>query len=173
MIRHDAEGAGVLVIGSIFFAAQLLDLGQDAGESIGFIHALFAVEHADGAFQTHAGIHVLLRQGNEGAVLLLVILHKHVVPDFQIRAAVAGRGAIRAARLLGDDKHLGVRAAGAGHTGRTPPVVLLGQIEQMIVLYAALAPQVSRFLVTRAILIALKHGEGQLVRVDAQPFGAG
>ena len=51
--------------------------------------------------------------------------------------------------------------------------MLLGQIEQMIVLYAALAPQVSRFLVARAILIALKHGEGQLVRVDAQPFGAG
>ena len=51
--------------------------------------------------------------------------------------------------------------------------MLLGQIEQVIVLYAALAPQVSRFLITRAILIALKHGEGQLVRVDAQPFGAG
>ena len=65
MIRHDAEGAGVFVVGSIFLAAQLLDLGQNAGESVGFIHALFAVEHADGALQTHASIHVLLRQGNE------------------------------------------------------------------------------------------------------------
>ena len=98
--------------------------------------------------------------------------------SFQISryaAAVAGRGAIRAAGLLSrDDEHLGVRAAGAGHAGRTPPVVLLGQIEDMIVLYAAAAPQVSA-LPRRAGQSSSPSNtvKARLVRVDAQPFGAG
>jgi hypothetical protein len=75
----------------VYPAAELSDAGKNAGEGIRVIHGFLAVEHADGAFEAHAGVDVLLGQGQEGTVLLLVVLHEHVVPDFQIMSAGAGR----------------------------------------------------------------------------------
>ena len=43
----------------------------------------------------------------------------------------------------------------------------------MVVLHAAGAPQVGGFLVAGAVAVALEHGEGQLILVDAQPLFAG
>ena len=133
-----------------------------------------AHQHAVGALQAHAGVHVLLLEGDERAVGLLLILHEHVVPDLEVAAAVAGGRAVGAAgRLVADDEHLGIRAAGAGDAGGAPPVVLLGQVEQVLVLHALRTPQVRRLLVAGAVGVALKHGEGQLVGVQAQPVLAG
>ena len=174
MVRNDAEGAGGHFITAVFLAAQFADLFENIGKQIGFIHALFAIEHADGALQTHAGIHVLLLKRLKRAVSLFVVLHEHVVPDLQIPAAGAGRRAVRAAGLLvGDDEHFGIRAAGAGDARRAPPVVFLGQEEDMVVRHAAVAPQLRAFLVAGAVRIARKHGEGQTVLGQAQIFRAG
>ena len=173
VVGDDAEGLRGLLVVPVVFAGELGDLGKDAGEQVGLIDGLFARQHADGALQAHAGVDVLLRQGDEGAVGLLVVLHEHVVPDFQVRAAVAGGGAVRPAGLFHDHEHFGVRAAGAGDAGGAPPVVGLGQIEQVVVLDAAGAPEVGGLFVPGAVLVALKDGEGQLVLGQAQIFFAG
>ena len=174
VVGDDAEGLGHFLVFAVGLAAQFADLGEDAGEDIRLVDGLRAHQHAVGAFQAHAGIDILLLQGLEGTVGLLVILHEHVVPDLQIAPAGAGGGAIGAAGLLvGDDEHLRVRAAGAGQAGGAPPVVLLGQVEDVVVLDAHLAPEIGGLLVARAVLVAGEHGEGEAVLVDAQPFGAG
>ena len=174
MVSHDAEGAGGLLVGAVLLAGQLGDLGDDAGEGVGLVDGLLAGQHADGTLQAHAGIDVLLLQRDEGAVLLLVVLHEHVVPDLQVTAAGAGRRAVGAAGgLIADDEHLGVGTAGAGLAGGAPPVVLLGQVEDVILFNAHGAPDVVGFLVTGAVLIAGEDGEGQLVLVQAQVIGAG
>ena len=174
MVGDDAEGAGGFIVAAVFLAAKLADLLEDIGEEVGFIDALFAVEHADGALQAHAGIHILLGQRLKGAVGLFVVLHEHVVPDLQIPAAGAGGRAVRAAGLLvGDDEHLGIRAAGAGDARRAPPVVFLGQEEDVIIRHAAPAPQLGAFLVAGAVRITREHREGQTVLGQAQVFRAG
>ncbi len=91
MVGDDAEGLGGLGVILVVPAAELSDAGKNAGEGIRVIHGFLAVEHADGALEAHAGVDVLLGQGQEGTVLLLVVLHEHVVPDFQIVSAGAGR----------------------------------------------------------------------------------
>ena len=140
MVGNDAERLGRFLIRAVLLAGQFGNLRQNVGEGVRLVDGLFARQHTNRAFQTHASIDVLLLERNERTVLLLVVLHEHVVPDFQIRAAVAGRRAVRAAGLFGDDEHLGIRAARAGDARRAPPVVLLRQIEQVVILHAAAAP---------------------------------
>ena len=174
MIRDDAEGAGNGFVRSVFLSAELGNTGQDAGEGVDFIHALLPVQDADRALQTHAGVHVLFRQRLVAAFGVFVVLHKDVVPDFQIPAAGAGGGAVRTAGLLiGDDEHLRVAAAGAGDAGGTPPVVRLRKEEQILLLHAAGAPQAVAFLVPGAVLVALEDREGQPVLRQAKVFRAG
>ena len=174
MVGNDAESLGNLIIFPIGMTAQLGNLCQDVGEGIRFVHGLLAGQHADGTLQTHAGIHVLLCQRDERTVCLLVILHEHVIPDFQITAAGAGGRTIGAAGLLiGDDEHFRVRAAGTGNAGRPPPVMLLGQIENMILRHAHGTPDVMALRIPRAVLIAFEHGKGQPILIQSQIFRAG
>lgn len=115
MVGHNAERLGGRLVVVIVLAGQLGNLRDDVRERVRLVDRLAAVEGADRALKAHAGIHVLLRHRHILAIGGLVILHEHVVPDFQEAAAGAGRRAIRAARrLIPGDKHLGIRAAGAG-----------------------------------------------------------
>ena len=174
VVGDDADGLGGLLVLAVLLAGQLLNLADDAREDLGLIHGLDTLEHAVGALKAHASVHVLLLQRNERAVGLLLILHEHVVPDLQIASAGAVGAAVRAAGgLVGDPEHLGVRAAGAGDAGGAPPVVLLGQVEQVIVLHALCAPQIGGLLVAGAVLVACEHGEGQAILGQAQPLLAG
>ena len=174
MVGDDAEGAGGGAIRVIGLAAQLADPGQDVHEGVGLVDALLARQDADGALQAHARVHVLLGQGQEAAVLLLVVLHEDVVPDLQIVAAGTGRGAVGAAGgLVGDDEHLRVRAAGAGDAGRAPPVVLLGEEEEVVLRHAHLPPEAPALVIPGAIGVPGEDREGQPVLVDAQVLRAG
>ena len=121
MVTHDAKRLGNSLALAVGFAAQLRNLAQYVFKQVGFIYALFTGQHADGALQPHAGIHVLFGKRLVCTVRLLIVLHKHVVPDFQIPTAGARGRAIRpAGRLIGNYKHLAVRAAGAGEPGGAP-----------------------------------------------------
>ncbi len=51
--------------------------------------------------------------------------------------------------------------------------MFLGQVEQMVFLHAAGTPEAGGFFIPGAVGVAFKHGEGQLVGVNAQPFLAG
>jgi len=174
MVAHNAERLGHVRAVAIVFPAQFRDFPQDARKQVGIIHAFFAGEHANSALQTHAGIDVFMLQRLEGAILLFVILHKHIVPDFQIAAAGTRGRAIRAARLLiGNDKHFAVRAAGAGQPRGAPPVVFLGQEENPLVRHAAIPPKLCALLVAGAVVIAREHAKGELFLGQAQILGAG
>ena len=174
VIGDDADGLGGFLVLAVLLAGQLLDLADDAREDFGLVDGLYALEHAVGALQAHAGVHVLLLQRDERAVGLLLILHEHVVPDLQIASAGAVGAAVRAAGgLFGDPEHLGIRAAGAGDAGGAPPVVLLGQVEQVIVLHALRAPEVCGLLVAGAIRVARKHRKRKAILGQTQPLLAG
>ena len=174
VIGDDAERLGGRRIVLIALAGQLGDLGEDTGKCVGLVHGLAAVQRADGALQAHAGIDVLLLHRNVLALAVLVVLHEHVVPDLHEAAAGAGRGAIRAAgRLIADDEHLGVRAARAGLARRAPPVVLSVQEIDVLRLDALRHPVAGGLVVTRDVVLALEHGERQLVLVKAQVLRAG
>ena len=174
MVGHDAERLGRLLVVVIVLAGQLGNLRDDAGERVRLIDRLAAVEGADRALQTHAGIDVLLRHRHILAVRSLVILHEHVVPDLQEAAAGAGRGAIRAARrLILDDEHLGIRAAGAGLARRAPPVMLTRKEVDVLLLHTVFHPVIRGFLVARDIAFALKNGEREFILVKAEVLRAG
>ena len=163
MVAHNAERLGNRGTVPVVLAGKLRDFAQNIFKQVGIVHALFTGEHADGALQPHAGIHVLLRQRHVRAFLRFVVLHKHVVPDFQIPAAGAGGGAIRAAGfLIGDDEHFAVRAAGAGQARGAPPVVFLRQEEDMVVRHAAVPPELSALFIARGVLVARENGKSQL-----------
>ena len=147
---------------------------QDPGKGIDLVNALLSVQHAHRALQAHARVHVFLGQGFVLPFRRLVVLHEHVVPDFQIASAGAGGGAVGAAGLLvGDDEHLRVASAGAGDPRGAPPVILLRQEEQVFFLHAAAAPQLIAFQIPGAVLIPLEHREGQLFLRQSQIFRAG
>ena len=174
MVGHNAERLGGRLVVVIVLAGQLGNLRNDVRERVRLVDRLAAVEGADRALKAHAGIHVLLRHRHILAIGGLVILHEHVVPDFQEAAAGAGRRAVRAARrLILDDKHLGIRAARAGLARRAPPVMLAREEVDVLLLHAVLHPVVGGFVVARDIAFALKHGERKLVLVETEVLRAG
>jgi len=174
VVAHDAKRLGDSVAFPVGLAAKRRDLAQNVCKQVGLVHAFFAGEHADGALKPHAGIHVHVGQRFKRAVLLFVVLHEHVVPDFQIPPAGAGGRAIRPAGLaVGNHEHLAVRPTGAGQARRAPPVVLFGQVENALGGHAAAAPQRRALLIAGAIRIAREHGKREALLGQAKVFGAG
>ena len=169
MVGDDAYGLGSSFGRAVFHARKLLDPGDDGSEQVGFVHAVNALKRLYGAFQSHAGIDVLLREGFVFAVGCLVVLHEHVVPHFEILAARARRRTLGRARgLAGIDEHFGVRSARAGYARGSPPVIFLGQEEYAFFGYARLFPVRRGFVVARAVAVAGEHGHRQFSGVDAE-----
>ena len=173
MIEHDAERLSDLGRLVVAFPREFFQLRPGRGEQVGVVHAPDAVQDADRAVQPHAGIHVLLFQRLVFALRVLEILHKYVVPDLDVFAAVAGGGAVlRAFFVAAVDEHLGVRTAGAGEPGGTPPVILAGQEEDFIPGDAAFLPDARALLVARGGFVAGKHADGELFDGDSQAVRA-
>ena len=171
MVADDAECLQQAVILAVFQRRQAFYGRDDWFKKVSIISAFYTLQHGNGSFQTHAGVHVPLRQRHKPALSGLVVLHEHIVPYFQVFAAIASWGAVRATGLLlAHDKHLGVRAAGPGLPGRAPPVVLLRQVEYPFAGKAAGSPNVRRFLILGRILIACEYRHGQLFLRYAQPL---
>ena len=173
MVTNEADAVfRVLLGGGIVDAGGFLDTLDDGEEQLGVVHALEAVQHAQHALQAQAGVNVVAAQGHVGAFVGLAVLHEHVVPDFQVLAAGAGRLAIGAAGLLaGVEEDLSVGTAGAGGAGGTPPVFPAGVEVDALVGVAQAAPGVGGNVVAGDAFFALKDGDGNPVLGNLQHLG--
>ena len=174
MIRDDTECTDRLRILFILLAGQLGNGSKDTGKSVGVVNAFNALQRCDRSVKSHAGINIFLRQRFKYAVGDLVVLHKNVVPDLKILAAVAAGLAVRTAgRFACVIEDLGVGTAGSRQSRRTPPIVLLREIYNMRRINAHLHPAVMRNRIARRILVTCKASKEQLVGINAEPIGTG
>ena len=91
---------------------------------------------------------------NEAALLVFVVLHKHIIPDFDVFSAVATRAAIVTAFLFACiDEHFRVRPARTGCAGRTPPVVFARQTVNALAGTTEAFPYRDRLLIGRNVAI--------------------
>ena len=137
-------------------------------EQVDIVHGLEAVKHTHRTFQAHPRIHVLLRKGLIRSVRLTVKLHKHVVPYFQILAAVAGRVAmLGTGRFARIPEYFSIGSAGSSRS-RYPPVVGFGKIKNAFLGYTALLPHLGGAFVARGVFVACENGNGQSVGIQTQ-----
>ena len=128
----DQKGGGADVIGNHaqalvaqVGAAGLTCRGLDQRvENIDLVIAVHVLQDGSQALQPHAGIDTRRRQRLDRAVRLHVVLHEHVVPDFDVAVAVLLRAARGAAGNGGAVviKNLAAGAARAG-VGHHPEIV--------------------------------------------------
>ena len=168
---HDvALGVGLRQGALVGLAAHLRQLVEDGFEDVGVVVAdlgvlevgevLRALDDAAHALETHAGVHVLGGQWDEGAIGVGVVLDEDVVPDLDAARVAAvdeqGSGALAVfveVRSAGCEINvdLGAGAAGAG-VAHHPEVVLLVAVDDVDVGIEAdaaelLGPDVPGFLV--------------------------
>ncbi len=171
MVGDDAESrgrAGDLAPGAI---SERL---QDGLKELAFVDGTLALQHGDGTFDAHAGIHIMLLQGHEGALGGFCVLQKDIIPDFEILAAGAARAALRpAGRLAAINEHFRIRPAGPGIAGRSPPVIGHGQEENPFIGQAHFAPEPRGFLIGGHLVIALKDSHIKVGRREVQIGGRG
>ena len=128
-----------------------------------------AVQEGQHPVQAEAGVHVLVRQGRV-AVGVLDVLHIDVVADLDIAPAAAGRAAVGAAGLVvAGIEPLVVGAAGrAGGALQLPPVVGLGQVEDVLRPDADFLQQAGGLLIPGSGVVALEDGGADLLAVEAE-----
>ena len=169
VVRDYAHCDGHGFVLAVPLAREFLEFFDCEGEEVGFVHGFVAVEDAKHSLEPHTLVNVLLLERRERAVCVFEVLHKDVVADFDVLAAIARRRAIVGtfgfARV---DEHFRVRSARSGYTGRSPPVVLLVAIENMIFGDALRFPIGRAFLVARAIFVAGKNRHGKFVLVKLE-----
>ena len=170
MFHNDPFGTGAFC--GCFNAPELIQFGEEGRKDFGIVAAGFALQDGGDAFHPHTGIHVLLFQRFKLAFCILEVLHENVVPDFD-PALVGGIEDFRRGLGTGPVEDLGVRTAGTGFAGRTPPVVFLGQFCDTFFADAVLAPFVEGFFVEGSIFITGKDSECQTVQRDVQPAFVG
>ena len=121
---------------------------------------------------THSGVDVLLGEGREVTVLVLEVLHEDVVPHLGVLAAVAGGSAVLGALGLSVVvEDLGVRSAGSGESGGTPPVVLSPVEEYLVVPQSVGLPDLGGLVVAGDVVLSGEGGDGQLVVGEAEVLG--
>ena len=130
----DQECGGADVVGNHLErrVAQVSGAGLAAGgldqrvEDVDFVVAVHVLQDRGQALQTHAGVHAGGGQRRDGAGLVHVELHEHVVPDLDEAVAVfigAARGAAgNVVAVVVEDLRAGAARAGVGHH---PEVVAL------------------------------------------------
>src|SRR2546423_8226449 len=80
---------------SVFLPRERLDLLDERLEHVGPIDiAGNPLKDLGDALETRSRVDVLLRQRNERAVRLAIVLLEHEVPDLEVSAAVFGRTAL-------------------------------------------------------------------------------
>ena len=172
MVGDDPHGllrVGIIVVTPAGFLLQMTD---DRQEQVRLVAVGQAVEESQHTVQTETGIHILVRERGV-PVGVLDILHVDVVADFHIAAASAGRAAVRAAGLVvaGIEPFV-VRAA--GRTGRAfelPPVIGLGEVEDMLRQDTDFLQQAGGFLVAGRGVVSLKNGGADFPAVQAENLG--
>ena len=178
MVRDHAHGHVGLVGLAVFVAGEFADAGEHAGEDVGVIVAVLALEHGAEALEAHARVDVAGGQRLQVAVGHALILHEHEVPDLdhvrvglvdQVPAGDAGCGLLL--RRADVDVDLGAGAAGARLAHLPEIVVLVAQ--QDVVFGEVFAPGLLRFGVERGAVFrgALEHGGIEEVLVDLIDLG--
>ena len=106
----------------------------------------------------------------EHAFCVLVVLHENIVPDFDVLTAVATGTAVGTALLLaGVDEHFGIRTAGTGRTGRTPPVIFARKTVNALIGDAERLPNFNSLLISGNVArltldaLALENGYRKLI----------
>ena len=177
VVEHYSEGLGHFLALAVLFARELFYFGDCVFKYIRFVYAFNAVEYAQRAFKSHAGIYVALFQGFVRALGSLVVLHEHVVPYLEEGALLSlvelvGTEPVRIG-VVAYYVHFGIGTAGTGSARGTPPVARLGQEEDVFGLYAALFPQFGALGVAGAVLVARKAGYGDVLYGYAEVVGRG
>ncbi len=103
-------------VGAAGFTRGGLD---QALEQIDFIIGMHVLQHRSDPLQAHAGIDARLRQRMQRAVLVLVELHEHQIPDFDVAITVllgaSGRAAPDFRTVVVEDLRAWTARAGLGH----------------------------------------------------------
>ena len=169
MVAYDPDGHVVLFVRTVLPACELLHLCDDRREDLCLVDALLALENRDRPLDTHACVDALAAHLVVCAVLVLAVAHEDVVPDLEVLATgAAGMAVGTACGAAGVDEHLRIGSAGSGLSCRTPPVVLLGHVEDPVLADAKALPDTGGLLVTRCVLIPGEDGHGQPFRIDAE-----
>ena len=135
-------------------------------KNVCIVYAFFALQDTKSTLQSHSRIDVFLFKRLKLSVCSLIVLHKYVVPNFQIFAAIARRVALVAAvRNVGYVEHFAVRSARTGNSCRSPPVILLGKIEYTTLIYTALFPEFCALIISRAVFVACENRNGKMLRI--------
>ena len=172
VVRDDTHGLLGIRIIVIALAGLFFQVLDDRDEQVGLVAVGHAVQEGQHTVETEAGIHVLVRQGSI-AVGVLDVLHVHVVTDLDIPSAAAGRSAVRAAGLVvtGVEPLVVGTAGGAGGAFQLPPVIALGQVEDVLRQDADFLQQVRGFIIPGSGVIAFKNGGADFLAVQAKDLG--
>jgi len=132
---------GIAARNSISLAGYRFKYLQDWSKGLDFINRLFPLQHGNSTLNSHAGIDTRASKELIASICLLVILHKNIVPDFKVLATMAAWFAIwTAGRRTCIDKHFRIRAAWAGFSSWTPPIVFARKEKDSLLRYANLFP---------------------------------
>ena len=171
MIGNDADRYVDVFIFAVLFSRKRFNAADDRNENIDFVNGLHTAEHRDRALGSHAGVDAFSRKGFERTVCGFIVLHKYVVPDFDVFSARTARPAVRSAgffpRIV---KNFRIGTAWTGQTRRPPPVVAPRQIKNPLARNAAAFPNGGRFVVARHRVFARKHRHGNFFRRNRKPF---
>ncbi len=129
---HPVRGLG-LALG--LDPGQLDRRGDQGLEQVDVVVVVHALQHGGDALQAHAGVDGGLGQGQaRTAVVELLVLHEHEVPDLDEAVAVligrAGRAARDGLAVVVEDLRAGTAGAGVAHG---PEVVRGGDADDLVV----------------------------------------
>ena len=135
VLGHDAYRHVGRRRGAVLLSRERLDLLHERLEHVAAINvAGYTLKHLRQPLETRAGVDVLLRERNERAVGLAVVLLEDKVPDLEVPPAVLGRAAL----VLGHtglrtsiEKDLAVRAREPGQA-RRPEVLRIALTEDLL-----------------------------------------
>ena len=166
MVGYDTHGNVGLGVLAVTVAAEGADSVKHAGEDVGIVVAVLALENGAEALEPHSGVDILGGKGLQMAVREALELHENQVPDFyHVRVGLVDEiasGDAAGGLLLGAadvDVDLGAGAAGA-RVPHFPEIVVL-VAEDDVIFGEVLQPGVFGFLVHgSAILLGTLENSG-------------
>ena len=172
MFHDDTLGAASFFAFLMHHAAKLVQLRKQRSEKFRLVTALFPLKDRRHTFNAHTGIHILLRQRLKFSIGSFVILHEHIIPDFNPQL-VPGIKSLGSGKRTGPVEHLRIGTAGTGLSGGTPPVVFFRTLCNPFLRNAERTPLIERLLIERRIFIARKHCHSQHFHRYAEIFFGG
>ena len=165
MVGHDAEAHVHGFVITIHTARQLLGCFDDRENLVGLINVLLALHQIGKAFQTSAGVDILVLkfahdvQVGLGLDIIDLVVFEHEIPNFNVAVLVGDRTAFHTVFRSTVHVDFGARAAGARTTGR-PEVVFHAHDLDMFGVNTLVLPHRAGF------LIIGEGGHPQFLRIE-------